>query len=160
VIARSQSDAAAYRQRLSFAQSIEQMRKQLESIQVGSRLNTLLSMDSRAEMERALANAEQTAEGARRDQAALAAERDAFTRGWRAEVSQKLSEQTSKSNEVREQLSKAKLRRDLVEMRSEKDAIVQSVAKVSVGSVMQSGQQLVTLVPADAPLEVEANISG
>jgi len=31
---------------------------------------------------------------------------------------------------------------------------------VSVGSVLQSGQQFITLVPADAPLEIEANISG
>ena len=37
---------------------------------------------------------------------------------------------------------------------------MQSVAKVSVGSVMQSGRQLITLVPADAPLEIEANIFG
>jgi len=29
-----------------------------------------------------------------------------------------------------------------------------------VGSVLQSGEQLITLVPADAPLEVESNISG
>ena len=35
-----------------------------------------------------------------------------------------------------------------------------TVAKVSVGSVLQSGQQFITLVPADAPLEVEANIAG
>jgi hypothetical protein len=34
------------------------------------------------------------------------------------------------------------------------------VAKVSVGSVMQSGQQFITLVTAEAPLEVEANIFG
>jgi HlyD family secretion protein len=34
------------------------------------------------------------------------------------------------------------------------------VAKVSVGSVLQSGQQFITLVPSDAPLEVEADISG
>ena len=139
---------------------IEQMRKQLEAKQAGSRLNTLLAIDTRVEMERALANAEQTAEGAKRDQAALAAERDAFIRGWRAEVSQKLSEANGKASDAREQLNKAKLRRQLVELRSELDAIVQSVAKVSVGSVMQSGQQLITLVPADAPLEIEANISG
>jgi HlyD family secretion protein len=57
-------------------------------------------------------------------------------------------------------LSKAKLRRQLVELRSEFDAIVQSVAKVSVGSVMQSGQPFLTLVPADTPLQIEANIFG
>jgi HlyD family secretion protein len=160
LIARSRSDAAGYRERLGFAQSIEQMRKQLESVAAGSRLNTLLSMDSRAEMERALSNAEKTGEGAKRDQDALAAERDAYIRGWQAETSQKLSEVTGKLNDAREQLSKAKLRRELVELHSEIDAIVQSVAKVSVGSVMQSGQQLITLVPTDAPLEIEANISG
>src|SRR6266403_5405130 len=45
-------------------------------------------------------------------------------------------------------------------MRSKFDAIVQSVAKVSVGSVMQSGQPFFTLVPADTPLEIESNIFG
>src|SRR5262249_33912755 len=82
IIARSRSDADAYRQRLGFAQNIEAMRKQLESVQAGSKLNTLLAMDSRAEMERALTNAQQTAEGAARDQQALTAERDGYVRGW------------------------------------------------------------------------------
>jgi HlyD family secretion protein len=160
VMARSRSDVAGYRERLGFAQNIEQMRKQLESVAAGSRLNTLLSMDSRAEMERSLSAAQQTGEGAKRDQDALAAERDAYIRGWQAETSQKLAEVTGKLNDARELLNKAKLRRELVELHSEIDAIVQSVAKVSVGSVMQSGQQFITLVPVNAPLEVEANISG
>jgi len=160
VITRSRSDANGYRERLGFAQNIETMRKQLESVQAGSRLNTLLAMDSRAEMERALSNAQQTAEGATRDQEALAAERNAYTRGWQAETSQKLSEVKSKMSDARELLNKAMLRRQLVELRSDIDATVQSVAKVSVGSVMQSGQQFITLVPANAPLEIEANISG
>jgi len=160
VISRSQSDAAGYRDRLGLAQTVEQMRSQLESRQVGSKLNTLAAMDSRTEMARALANAQQTAEGARRNLAAMTAERDAYIQGWRAEVSQKLSEATRKLSDTREQLNKAKLRRELVELRAEADATVQSVAKVSVGSVMQSGQHFITLVPADAPLEIEANIFG
>jgi len=160
VISRSQSDAAGYRDRLGLAQTVEQMRAQLEARQVGSRLNTIAAMDSRTEMARALANAEQTAEGARRHLAAMTAERDAYMQGWQAEVSQKLAEATSKLSAAREQLNKAKLRRALVELKSESDATVLAVAKVSVGSVMQSGQQFITLVPADAPLEIEANIAG
>jgi hemolysin D len=159
-ITRSQSDAAGYRERLNVAQDIEGMRKQLEASQSGSRLNTLLATDTRVEMERALANADQTAEGAKRDQAALAAERDAFIRGWRADVSQQLSEANRKLSDAQEQLNKAKLRRQLVELRSEGNAIVQSVAKVSVGSILQSGEHLITLVPDDAALEIEANIYG
>jgi HlyD family secretion protein len=160
VISRSQSDAAGYRDRLGLAQTVEQMRAQLEARQVGSRLNTIAAMDSRTEMARALANAEQTAEGARRHLAAMTAERDAYIQGWQAEVSQKLAEATSKLSDAREQLNKAKLRRALVELKSESAATVLAVAKVSVGSVMRSGQQFITLVPADAPLEIEANIAG
>src|SRR6202011_2279456 len=89
VISRSQFDAAGYRDRLGLAQTVEQMRSQLESRQVGSQLSTLAAMDSRTEMARALANAQQTAEGARRNLAAMTAERDAYIQGWRAEVSQK-----------------------------------------------------------------------
>lgn len=160
LIARSKSDAAGYRDRLEVAQSLEQMRKQLEARQVGTKLNTLAAMDNRAEMTRALANAEQTAEGDQSDQAALLAEHDAYIAGWQADVLQKLSEATGKLSDARGLLSKAQLRRQLVELRSERDAIVQTVAKVSVGSVLQSGQHFITLVPADAPLEVEANVSG
>jgi hemolysin D len=160
VISRSQSDAAGYRDRLGYAQTVEQMRTQLEERQVGSRLNTIAAKDTRTEMARALANAEQTAEGARRNLAAMTAERDAYVQGWQAEVSQKLAEATSKLSEASEQLNKAKLRNEMVELKSETDATVQSIAKVSVGSVMQSGQPFFTLMPADAPLEVEANIVG
>ena len=96
VISRSQSDAAGYRDRLGLAQSVEQTRQQLEARQVGSRLNTLAAMDTRTEMARALANAEQTAEGARRNLAAMTAERDAYIQGWQAEVAQQLSEATRK----------------------------------------------------------------
>lgn len=160
VITRADSDASAYRERLSVAQTVEDMRKQLEALQAGSKLQLLLAKDTRAEMARSLAYAEQTAEGAKRDKAAVEAESNAYAQGWRADVSQQLAAATEKLSDAREQLSKAKLRRQLVELRSERDAVVQSVAKVSVGSVLQSGQQLITLVPADAPLEVEANIVG
>jgi hemolysin D len=159
-ISRANSDAAGYRERLGFAQDVEQMRKTLEDRQAGSRLNTLLASDVRAEMARALANAEQSANESKLSFAALGAERDAFVRGWGADASQDLSVASNKLSDAQEQLNKAARRRQLVELRSDVDAIVQSVAKTSVGSVLQSGQQFITLVPKDAPLEVEADISG
>ncbi|MBZ9993113.1 HlyD family type I secretion periplasmic adaptor subunit [Mesorhizobium sp. BH1-1-4] len=160
VILRSQSDAAGYSQRLAVAASVEKMRKQLEARQVGSRLNTLLAEDNTAEMQRALANAEQTSEAAKRQQAGVAAERDGYIQTWHADISQSLSDTSSRISDARELLNKAMLRKKLVELRSEADATVQSIAKVSVGSVLQSGERLFTLVPADAVLEVETNIVG
>jgi len=159
-IAKSNSDAAGFRSRLAVATSVEQMRRQLEKLQVGSRLNTLAATDNREEMERNLNNAQETAASMTRDLAAEVAERDGYVQSWHADISDKLADATSKLSDARESLNKAQLRRQLVELRAERDATVLTVARVSVGSVLQSGQQFITLVPADAPLEIEANISG
>jgi hemolysin D len=159
-IRRANSDAAGYRDRLSYAKSLEQMRKDLEQLKVGSRLNTLSAMDSRAEMQRNLDNSTEAAEGAQRDLAALIAERDGYVQSWHSDVADKLADATSKLSDAREALNKAQLHRQLVELRADREATVLTVAKVSVGSVLQSGQQLITLVPTDAPLEIEANVAG
>ncbi len=160
VISRSQFDAAGYRERLQVAQQLEHMHHQLLAMQVGSKASALAATDNRAEMGRSFENAAQTAAAARLDRAALESDRNAYVQSWRTDVAQTLAEVSAKASDVRAQLDKAKLHRQMVELRSERDAIVQSVAKVSVGSVLQSGQQFITLVPADAPLEIEANIPG
>ena len=159
-IRRANSDAAGYQDRLVYAKSLEKMRNDLEQLEVGSKLNTLAAMDTRAEMQRNLDGAEQTAEGARRDLAALMAEREGYIQSWHAEIADKLADAAGKLSDARESLNKAQLRRQLVELRADRDATVLTVAKVSLGSVLQSGQQFITLVPADAPLEIEANIVG
>jgi HlyD family secretion protein len=159
-IARARADATGYRDRLAVAQDVEKMRRQLEKLQVGSRLNTLAAMDNSAEMGRNLASAQQQAAAATRDLAAQIADRDAYVENWHADIAEKLSDATSKLSDARQAMNKAQLRRQLVELRADRDATVLTVAKVSVGSVVQSGQQLITLVPSDAPLEVEANIAG
>ena len=159
-IQRANSDAVGYRDRLQVASRIEAMRRQLEKLQVGSKLNTLAAMDNRAEMERDYLSAVRQSQAASRDLAAQVAERDAYVQSWHADVSQKLAERLAKLADAREQLRKAELRRQLVALRADRDATVLTIAKVSVGSVLQSGQKFITLVPTDAPLEVEANILG
>ncbi|MDE2005111.1 MAG: HlyD family type I secretion periplasmic adaptor subunit [Rhodospirillales bacterium] len=159
-IQRANADAAGYRDRLQVATQVEAMRRQLEKLQVGSKLNTLAAMDNRAEMERDYLSAIQQSQAASRDLSAQVAERDGYVQSWHADVSQKLAERLAKLADAREQLRKAELRRRLVELRADRDATVLTIAKVSVGSVLQSGQKLITLVPSDAPLEVEANILG
>ena len=159
-VTRSANDAAAYRDRLTVAQDVETMRKSLEKLQVGSRLNSLAATDSRLEVGRGLSMAIETGETAKRDMSAMMAERDGYVQNWHAQGSQTLSEEIRKLSDARESFNKAQLRRQLVELRTDRDATVLTLAHVSVGSVMQSGEQFITLVPADAPLEVEANIAG
>ena len=159
-VARSANDAAAYRERLAVAQDVETMRKSLEKLQVGSRLNSLGATDTRLEVARSLSTAIETGETAKRDMSAMQAERDGYVQNWHAQGSQTLSEEIRKLSDARESFNKAELRRQLVELRADRDATVLTLAHVSVGSVLQSGEQFITLVPTDAPLEVEANIAG
>ena len=140
--------------------SLETMRLQLEHMNVGSKINTLSAQDTRAEMAGNLANAQQQALGAQRDLAAMVAERNGYIQSWHSEIADKLTDALSKLSDARESLNKAQLRRQLVEFRAEQDGTVMSVSKLSVGSVLKAGDQLMTVVPTDAPLEVEANIAG
>ena len=158
--ARSTADTSTFRERLAVAQTVEAMRKKLEALQVGSQLNALIATDSRLEVERGLSTAINTGESAKAELAAMIAERDGFVQNWRVQIAEALSEASRKLSDAREQLSKALLRRQLVELHADQDATVLTIAKASRGSVLQAGDQLLTLMPADAPLEIEANIAG
>lgn len=160
MISKAEFDIAGYTKRAEVAQNVEGIRKELEARQLGSRLNTLAASDASMEMQRARAGAQEILQSSKRDREALQAESGSFVQNWSADVSQKLSDALRKLSDAREQLNKAQLRRSLVELRADQDAIVQSLAKVSVGSVLQSGQPFLTLVPIDAALEVEANVPG
>ncbi len=120
-IARANSDAAGYRSRLEVATNVEKMRRDLERLQVGSKLNTLAAMDNRAEMDRNLHNAEETAASGQRDLAALVAERDGYVQSWHADISEKLADAVGKLSDARESLNKAQLRKQLVELRADRD---------------------------------------
>jgi hemolysin D len=160
LISRSESDAAGYQERLQVAQNLENMRKDLQKLKVGSRLNTLAAQDNRAEMARFLANAEQTTANAKSNLAAEVATRDAFIHQWDADISQQLSDATGKLSDATQSLRAAEVHSRLVELRADSDATVLSVAKVSVGSVMQVGQQFFTLMPEGSPLAVQGILKG
>lgn len=154
------SDITAYTKRLAMARVVEQKRRELERLQVGSQLNTLAAMDNAAEMARFLDAAHATADGATKDIASLTAERSNYLEQWNATTSQSLADQTRKLIDAEDTYQKAQKMHELVELKADRDAIVLSVFPVSVGSVMQSGDQLITLVPIDSPLELETVMDG
>lgn len=159
-IQRGMGDIKGYDDRLRVATELEQKRIELERLQVGSQINRLAATDTRLEVQRGLDDAKAQVQQASRDLQALVAERDGYDQQWRSQVGQELAEQGRKLSDASEQLRKAQRRHDLVELRAEQDAVVLSVAHVSVGSVLQSGDQLFSLVPSNATLEVEANVPG
>jgi hemolysin D len=159
-VARSRADAARYRERLEYAHTMEGLRKQLQQLGLGSRINTLQAMDARAEMQRNLDSAEQAESSGEQDLAGLITDSQAYIQTWHSEAAEKLAEAVTRLSDAQQSLRKAQLRRQLVELRAPRDATVMAVSKLSTSSVLSAGQQIMTLVPTDAPMEIEANIPG
>ena len=148
------------RTRLAGLRDVEARRAELERLQVGSHLNTLAARDARLQMESQLSDAEKIREAARRDLQAAQADLDDYQHQWRSETSQLLSTQERLLSDMQGQASKAQRRHSLVELRAPQDGVVLSVAKVSAGSVLQSGDDFIRLVSIDAPVEVQALVPG
>jgi HlyD family secretion protein len=160
IVAKSEGEAGFYKKRVNVAQAVENMRTQLQKLQVGSKLNSLIALNDRLSVSSSLAGAIATAAAGERDLAAQIAERDAYTKKWIAQVSEQLAQTTAKLVTAQQDLSKAQLQDQLVVLRAPRDAVVLTVAHISVGSVLETGQKFISLVPTDAPLMVEADVSG
>lgn len=155
-----QASAAMYAGRVRLAGDVRNMREELQRDQVGSRLSSLSAQDDLMEMQRSQLTAQQSAAGAQGKLSAMTAEEQGFIQNWKAQVYQDLTEAQHKYYEAKGDLDKAVLRQSLVVMRAQADAVVLTIAKVSVGSVLNPASQFITLVPLDAPLEVEAKLKG
>lgn len=158
VIRRSNAEVQQLQQRLAVVSQIETMRRDLERAQVGSRLNSLAASDNKYQIQGSLATADGQLRAAARDLAGVRAEQEAYQGQWRGQVAQDLADKRRSLNEVRENLSKARLRRDLVEMRAPADSVVLDLGKTSVGAVLSPGELLVSLVPLNTVLEVDAEV--
>lgn len=147
-----------YRQRLGIATNVENMRKKLQQLQVGSQLDSEAATDDRVNIQAQLASAISQAAADQKQLAAVQAQRDSFAQQFKAQTSTDLATALNNLAQARQELEKAQFNNELVELQAPQDAIVQSVAPVSVGSVLQAGQQLMELAPVNTPFIVEADV--
>ena len=155
---KARSDIVGYSDQLSIASEMLGARQRLEREGVGSKFNTQQALSTVADARRSLDGAKATASSAQRDIDAQIAERDGYVQNYRADVSQQLTEASRKLSDASDQLAKAKRMRELVDLRADQDATVLSIAKVSVGSVLNIAEPFITLVPDDSPMEIDAAI--
>jgi hemolysin D len=156
----SQADAEQYTQRLALANSVEAMRSQLQQMQVGSRLDSLAAADNRLSMAGNLADAVASANKAIGDIASTQAQRDQFIQQWFANLAQQLQQAENQLAPAQQSLTKDREVHQLVQLRAPSDAVMLNLSNVSVGSVLQAGQQFLSLTPLGAPLEAEVDLDG
>jgi HlyD family secretion protein len=152
------ADIRQYAKETGVAVDVEKMRQQLEHDQVGSRLDTLSAVNARLEAERQVLTSVQQEDNARQMMASLKGQLDNYNQQWFADVSQTITQDALQLATYRDQLEHAALNYKLIDLRADQDATVLSVAPVSVGSVLQPGTTFFTLVPLNAPLEVDAQV--
>lgn len=154
------AQAAYYSQRLGIASNLEAMQNQLEKLQVGTQINALDAKDNRVNIQASLASAQSSAVSTQKQLESVTAQRQGFDQQWKAQISTQLATAINNLTQTRQQLEKAQLADQLITLTAPQDAVVQSVAQVSVGSVLGAGQQLFDLTPANAPFTVQAQLDG
>ncbi|HTT78189.1 MAG TPA: HlyD family type I secretion periplasmic adaptor subunit [Stellaceae bacterium] len=154
-----QTDMTRYGDRDRIARRIEQMRQQLAAAQVGSQLNLLVAQDQQMEMLRNVDYDRNAVAEAQHQLLGATATRQAFIEKWFAGVSYELLNTAKDRDNARQQLAKAELHQGLVRLTAPRDAVVLSIAKLSVGSVLTAGTPLLDLAPLGSAMEVELRIS-
>ncbi|MBV9077919.1 MAG: HlyD family type I secretion periplasmic adaptor subunit [Methylobacteriaceae bacterium] len=153
------SDEGRLTERERIARQIAGMRQELLDKAAGSLLNLLLASDSHLEVLRTLENGRNALVEARHQLAATEADRDTFVQQWRTQLSQELVTARNTRDAARGQRQKADRKAELIRLEAPEDGVVLNLTKLSVGSVLREGDQLMTLMPLSAPVEAEIHVA-
>ena len=163
-VAQYDGDITQYSQRLQLAEKVEQTYGPLAEKGYVSNLQVLQAKDARTEADRFKANAEHLAAAARQSLQALRAQRETYIQKRLSELSAELVNISNDLDATRQNLNKATRLNELITLDAPADAVVLKVGKVSSGSIAANGalssqaEPLFTLVPLDAPVEIDLRI--
>ncbi len=158
-IFKTRNDIARYDERSTIAGKIDTMRTKLLASGAGSLLNELTSKDSKVEMERQVENLTNSLKEAEAQLNTYKANKDAFIQRWRATDSQDLVTAQNNRDQAVASLKKAVVHQDVVKLVAAEDSIILSIAKLSVGSVLQPGDKLITAMPVNEATEADIDVA-
>jgi hemolysin D len=164
-IAQAQSDAEKFGRRLKLAGEAENVYQPLLDKGYVSKLQLMQATDTRTEMSRLLADAQNQAAQYRQIAASLKAQRESYIQKWHSDTATQLVTDRNDLDVTRQNLQKAQRLNDLTTLDAPADAVVLQIGMLSPGSIAGGGgaagagnlqqQPLFTLVPLDAPMEAE-----
>ncbi len=146
------------KERLKIFTEFEHMRRQLYERGIEARAGFLEAQKDRLSVAGDVLRMESSLQELQHEIASVEADRATYLTNWRSTAAQELVSVRRQLDESREQLNKATKMGELVDIRAPMDAVVLEVARRNAGSVADEAEALVTLVPLDAPLEVDVEI--
>lgn len=129
------------------------MRKKVYEQGSDSRLSMLEAENHLAQTNVSMEQLKGTMEAKRHNLAQAVAEKEGFIENWRNEIANQLSAARKDLQTISEDSSKAERLRELSVLTAPGDAVVLDIAKFNPGTVIKSGETMMTLVPLDTPLE-------
>jgi len=155
------SDADKYKERLRLATEAVAVYAPLLDKGYVSKLQLMQAEDTKTEMNRLLADAQNQIKQYRETASSLREQREAYIHTWYANLATQLTADQNDLDLTRDGLDKAAKNQDLTSLVAPDDALVVKVGKLSKGSVYLGGgtdaesagtDPLFTLMPVNAPL--------
>ncbi len=162
-VAQYEADADKYEKRLQIAADVEHRYEALLDKGFISKLQVMSATNERTEVSRLAESAQNQTTQYRQILASLKAQRNSYIEKWHSDTGAELVRVRDDLEVTRQNLAKAQKLSDLAALEAPADAVVLKVGRVSPGSVAGGGnlqqEPLFTLVPLDAPVEADVNVS-
>jgi len=149
---------ADYQDRLKIAVETEDMNTKLEAAGIISHLALITVQDNRIELARKLGEVQNALASTEHTLESLKEERKVFIDKWHDDNLNTLVTVRNTLEGAAGDLTKAKKHSDLANLVAPVDAVVLQVPKLSLGGVATDAEPLFSLMPLNAPLEVDAEI--
>lgn len=140
------------------AKNIVEIRQRLLDQGAGAPLDVMNAQTNEIDLESRLKSTTGEVAKLTQQRAETEFERQTVLQKWRSDKNQQLVEARQKVADATQTLNKARKMSDLTELRAPVDGVVLEVAQRSTGSVLREAETLITMVPDNSNLYVEANI--
>jgi hemolysin D len=144
--------------RLKIARETEEMYTKMEHEGIATHLDLIGVQDKTLDMVNQLSDQQNGLLSAEHQLESLKEQRKVFVDKWHDDNLDKLTEIRDEYQQSRNDLVKAQKLSELVDLRAPVDAVVLSIPGLSTGGVAIDAEPLFSLMPINAPIEVDAQI--
>lgn len=156
---KSREDSLAkQRERLGAVQKIEKMFIEMRDKEATSLKELLEISITRMEMEAAVDELENSLLELAHQRGSTIATKNSFVQEWRNNISEELVKADRELTSTRKEYDKIEQLIAYVHLRSPCEAVVHEIASFSPGSAVREAEALITLIPLDGSIELEAEI--
>ena len=152
------ADKELIRDQLDIKIKIEKGKKKLFEKNVGSLMDTLSSTDQRISVSRQLLTTTGSIEKLKSDKTSSVDQRSSYLTGELLGIAQERSSFNDQLLQLNEELIKNELEKSNLFVKSPVDGVVLNLPTVTIGSLINKGEAIVTLVRAGLPLVLEIDV--